>query len=84
MITKHFAIYDSKAEFYTEPYPFKTTAEAIRAFTNTANDSKTPMAQNAEDYTLFELGEYDNIKGSFKALNTPKSLGKLIEYKTQQ
>lgn len=83
MIKKQFAIYDSKAEFYSDPYPYHTTGEALRAFTETANDANSNISKHPEDFTLFEIGSYDNTSASWTPLEAKKSLGTALEYKQQ-
>ena len=39
------------------------------------------FSKYAEDYTLFELGEFDEATGQFSLHNTPVSLGKASELK---
>ena len=46
-----------------------------------AADEKHDFSKYAEDYTLFELGEFDEATGQFSLHNTPVSLGKASELK---
>ena len=62
-VMRIFAIYDSKAEAYLQPFFSPTKATAIRSFTQAANDEKTDFYRFAEDYTLFEIGEWDPVGG---------------------
>ena len=43
-------------------------------------DSSSLFAKHPEDYTLFELSEFDDEKGKFVPHDTPISLGVLQEY----
>lgn len=81
MITKIFAIYDSKAEAYLPFFVLPSKGEAIRALTELVNDDKHQFGKHAEDYTLFELGSWDNLNCKFSLHTTPFSLGVLLEYK---
>lgn len=78
-----FAVYDSAAEAYGTPFFIKTTGEAIRGFAQATNDPKSQLHAHPQDYTLFELGEYDELSAQITQLVAPKSLGKALEYKTQ-
>jgi len=60
MILKMFSVYDSKAEAYMQPFFLNSRGLAIRSFTDLANDPKTSVYQYAADFTLFELGEFDD------------------------
>lgn len=79
MIHKIFSVYDSKSEAYGMPMFLRSVAEAIRSFTDAANSSDSMLAKHPADFTLFELGEYDQLSGVLTPLNTPRSLGVLLE-----
>jgi len=82
MEMKIFGIYDSKAEAYLAPFFMKSKGEAIRALTSHVNDSKHNFSIYSEDFTLFELGSWDDSNAVFTLHNTPYSLGVLIEFKS--
>lgn len=83
MILKMFSIYDAKAEAFSQPFFVPTKGLAIRSFTDAANDPKTNIHLYPEDYTLFELGEFDDAKALFVPLSTPNPIGLAIEFKKQ-
>lgn len=78
---KIFTVYDSKVQAYMLPFYQQTKGAAIRAFKDTCNDSTHPFYKHPEDYTLFELGEFDDGKAKFELYKTPISLGVAHEYK---
>lgn len=80
MIQKVFSVYDSKAEAYLQPFFMMSKGEAVRGFTDLANDANTCFGKHPEDYTLFEIGEYDNSEGHLVPLDAHISIGKAIEY----
>lgn len=75
-----FSIYDCKAEAYMAPQCFHTKGQCIRAFAELANDKSTNVGKYPEDFTLFEVGEYDDSNCGFNLLPTPNSLGKALEF----
>lgn len=81
MLVKVFGIYDSKAEAYLPPFFMKSKGEAIRAITAHVSDPQHNFCKYAEDFTLFELGSWDDSTGVFTLLNAPHSLGVLLEFK---
>lgn len=81
MKLKMYAVYDSKVETYAQPFFLPTNGAAIRSWIGAVNDETTMFAKHPEDYTLFELGEYDDETGKTENLHTPKSLGTALEYK---
>lgn len=80
---KVFTVFDSKAGAYLNPFFLNSTGEAIRAFGDTANDPNTGIGKHPEDYSLFEIGEYDNKTGRITHLETHTPLGNGIEYIAQ-
>lgn len=80
MIIKLFTVYDCKAECYLPPFNMKSRGEAIRAFTDTLNDGTTPMGKHPEDYTLFEIGEYDDTNAKITGMQAPVSIGGALEF----
>ncbi|QXP08096.1 MAG: nonstructural protein [Arizlama microvirus] len=81
MILKVFGIYDSKVGAYLPPFMMKSVGEAERALTSHVNDPDHNFAKYAEDFTLFELGSWDDATARYTLLNTPHSVAVLIEYK---
>lgn len=79
-----FTVYDSKAEAYILPFFFATKGQALRAFTDMANDQNHAFYKHAEDYTLFEIGDYEDETASMHMMPTPLSLGVAIEFKKQR
>lgn len=80
MLQKLFTIYDSKAESYSNPVYLNSTGLAVRTFSDSVQDPDSPFAQHPGDYTLFELGTYDDSNSKFDLLPTPKSLFVAIEF----
>lgn len=56
---KMFTVYDSKAEIYLRPFSMRSTGEAVRGFITTLNDQNTEFAKYPADFTLFEIGEFN-------------------------
>lgn len=81
MKTLVFAVYDSKASAYGTPFFMPSVGVAVRMFTDLANDPKTTVHAHAEDYTLFEIGSYDDGPGILEALEKHKPLGLAAGYK---
>lgn len=76
MILKCFAVLDSKAGFFGQPFFDQNEASAIRNFSDAVKDSSNPnnlWHKHPEDFSLFYIGDYDNADGSF-TLVPPRSL----------
>lgn len=63
MQLRAFTVYDSKVESYLRPFFMQTPAEAIRAFKETVNDGQSAFSKHPEDYTLLEVGTFDESTG---------------------
>ena len=64
MIHNIYAVYDSKAETYTPPFFQHHKAMALRTFTDACNDKGHTFGMHPEDYTLYDLGTYDDAIGT--------------------
>lgn len=84
MILKMFAVYDSKAEAYFQPFFMATNGQALRAFKDLANDPKSNICRHPGDYTLFVLGEYDDETGNVLNLGAKINLGTGLEHKSRE
>lgn len=81
MFLKVYSIFDSKVEAFMQPFYCKSKGEAIRSITEAVNDPKTSLSKYPEDFTLFELGSWDDSNCKFGLHSTPYSLGLLVEFK---
>jgi len=77
---KAFSIYDIKAEAYLQPFFSPNKAVALRQFGQAANDENTDFHKHAADYTLFEIGEWDEITGILSSTDAKIPLGTAIEF----
>ena len=80
MLLKIFSVYDSKVGAYMQPFFMRSKGEAIRGFTEIANDGKSSISVHPEDYTLFELGEFFDDSGVLSAHKTPISIGLALDF----
>lgn len=81
MITKIFSVYDDKVEAFSTPFFQKTTAAGIRAFTQVAEDPTTNIFKYGADYTLFEIGTFEDNTGEIE-YTIPKNLGNGLTLRT--
>jgi len=78
---KLFTVYDSKAHYYSDPHMARNSAEAIRDFAQEANNHKSKICAYPADYTLFEIGEWDDQSGVVTMHKTHINLGIAQEFK---
>lgn len=81
MKTQYFAVYDSAAARYTDPWPAPTVEMALRRFRHTVNQEGNDISMFPEDYSLFHVGEFDPETGRLSGFETPRSLGVAITFK---
>ena len=79
---KMFVVYDSKVEGYTQPFTAPATGAAIRNFADEANGRRegSPVKEHPGDFTLFEIGTYDDQAGVCEMYEAKKSLGTGLDY----
>lgn len=69
-----FSVYDSKAEAFLQPIFCATEGIAFRLFSAAVNDRNHDFHKFAEDYTLFQIGVFDEQDGRLEALQSLKSV----------
>jgi len=77
---KVYAIYDSKTEAYLQPFQAITRGSAIRSFSEAISDPKTSLHRWPSDYTLFEIGLFDERRGEYEMHESKKNLGLATEF----
>lgn len=80
MKIKVFSVYDSKVQAYMQPFFAPTVGSASRSFSDACMDKESQFARHPEDYTFFQVGEFDDSEGVFLAFPAPVSLGNALEY----
>lgn len=60
-----FSIYDEKAAAYLPPFFFPNDLVAQRAFHANVNDPNHMFGKYPSDYTLFQVGIFDDEKATF-------------------
>lgn len=82
MKQKAFTIFDSKVGAYMQPFFMVSTGAAIRTWGDTVNDPKTQFSKHPGDFTLFEIGSYDEETGTFENYQAKINLGTALEART--
>ena len=86
MLLKMYSLYDSKTEAYIAPFYSKAKGDAIRQVTQIVNDpnSKHDFGKYPEDFTLFEVGVFDDTTGMIMPHSANESLGCLVNFKNSE
>ncbi|AXL15144.1 nonstructural protein [Microviridae sp.] len=61
-----FTVFDSMAEAYLQPFYSATVGLAIRSFSEAVNTSGHQFQKYSSDFTLFQIGEFDDSNGFIK------------------
>jgi len=80
MIINIYSVFDAATNAYLQPMYALSKGQIIRGITEAVNDPNHDFHKYARDYTLFELGTFDDSNAIFKMLPSPKSLGVLVEF----
>ena len=72
MKTQMYALRDNLCDFFTPPFFSVHEADAIRSVGHLVNsDADTPICKSPGDFTLYNLGSYDDHTGAFEILPQP-------------
>lgn len=63
-----FAVHDRVVESFGSPFTAQTVEEAKRMFFGAAQDPSTYLAKNPSDFTLYQLGSFNNSGGELVPL----------------
>lgn len=75
-----FAIYDSKAQAYLQPFFSQTIGTALRSFEQAVNDPNHDFSKYAADYTIFHIGSFDQSEGRYTQLDANVNLGTALTF----
>lgn len=77
------SVYDAKAKAFIAPFVMHRPEMAVRAFTACVNDESHMFHKHAEDYTLFELGEFNDETGMVSQEAQPELLCSALSVKEE-
>lgn len=80
MIINVYSVYDAATHAFLQPMYALSKGAIMRGITQAVNDPGHDFHKYARDYTLFELGTFDDSCAMFNLLPSPKSLGVLVEF----
>lgn len=67
-----YSVYDSKAAVFNPPFHIVNDMVAIRHFETLVNDSRSTVFGHSEDYTLHQVGVFDDELGRMEGVPTPR------------
>ena len=80
MIHKIYSVYDDAAKAFLQPFFAVTDGLAIRSFTEAVNDPNTSLSKYPSQFTLFQIGEYEDSDARISIPSTPRSMGLAVEF----
>jgi len=84
MKLKIYSLRDQKTDQYLNPMAMQTAGQIIRMLQDEMQNNKENMiGAHAEDFELFEIGEFDSETGVITG-HTPKSVSVLSDLKPKQ
>ncbi len=83
MLINMFAIFDSKAGAYLQPFFSQSRGVALRSFMGASADASHDFNKYPEDFSLVELGEFDQESGKLVAYSNPTNLGSALQLSSQ-
>ncbi len=66
------SIYDEKAECFGQPFCVPAIGIAARHFTDAILNTESMMGKYPADFTLYEIGTWNNHDSKFENLEQPK------------
>lgn len=83
MITKAFALFDTKGQMFNVPFFMPQLGMAVRAIVDLGSDLNTTVGRHPGDFALFELGSFDDQSGQMIPC-TPINHGLVSTFLPQQ
>jgi len=76
---KMFAAEDRKLGVFLTPFFFLHTGQALRAWSEIVNDRTTVVGKHPADFSLSQIGEFDDADGSIVP-HKPTQVATALEY----
>jgi len=78
-----YSVLDAAAGAYASPWIVPHAGVALRAFTDEVNRNveKNNLYHHSEDFSLWELGEFDDTNAKFNLYDTPKLMAQAKQLK---
>lgn len=80
MKLKVYSIFDVKAGTYGTPFFSVNDAIARRSFEDLAKDSNSTVSRHPEDYSLYQIGEFDGISAMMVGVSAPVYISKAVDF----
>lgn len=78
-----FTVFDSKSRVFSNPFTSANLLTAQRDFERAANDKNSDICLFPNDYTLYEIGKFDDTLGIVIPHENPYNRGLATQYKPE-
>lgn len=72
MVLKLYTLFDKAAAVFNAPFSQRSRGEAVRNFKMLLEDQNSLPFKFPQDYTLYEIGEFDDSNGSIQMHEHPE------------
>lgn len=84
MTLEIYAVYDSKAKAFAQPWYAANQFVALRHWVSAVNDPQTVFYKHPEDFTLYRVGAFDDATGEIVPAAQHLNLGLAATFKTKE
>jgi len=78
-----YSVFDSKSRIFSTPFTSVNQFTALRDFSRASTDPTSDINKFPEDYTLYELGSFDDNSGVIAPHAQALNLGLAVQFKTE-
>lgn len=80
MLVRMYAIYDTKAAAYLQPFFCANNAIAFRNIERACKNPQSPFAEFPADFNLFCLASFEDVDGVLTPFEYRENLGNLLQF----
>lgn len=77
---KVYSVYDKKAMFFCSPLIVDFPVQAERALQQEVSNPHSQLHQYADDFAMYQIGEFDDSKGTLIPLEIPLHFHEAAEF----
>lgn len=78
-VLKVFSVRDEKIGIYMKPFMDAHLGNALRSWTEACNEPQSPFCKYPTDFTLYEVGTFDDLEGRLIPLTVPHKISTASE-----
>ncbi len=78
---KLYTVNDLASKTFTKPFVMLTDRDAIEGFRHVCNEPETPYAKHPQDYTLVNIGSFDERTGVLTLSDSQLVLARALDLK---